>query len=462
MSTTTASCEGAYKPSNGRHLSTSEFDGLMQHCGALGDKPHVAVAVSGGPDSIALTHLLNDWLNQRGGKLFAITIDHQLRAESATEAAQVHEWCVSKNITHVTLKWEKEHAPSSAIHQQARNARYELLMQACRNLKIEHLFVAHHADDQAETVMMRFLKGSGVDGLAGMPSSRLMDGIKLIRPLLPVHKHRLEATCALNGWAYVRDPSNESEAYLRGRLRNLAGPLAQEGVTTATLYEVARSAGLARATLEETTNQWLKQYAEVSAFGHIQIDMNAWKSLGDDMKRRVLIRVLLCMSGEDYPPKNASIEILVQNLLSKETPHQTLCGCQIIMQFGLIKFYREHAALPKAARLENNMLWDNRFRIITNSSHLASLIDKNLCIAPLGALGRELLEKMGYKQVADCAALHRATLPALYVDNQLHSVPEFTTEQDMTNNPQAIVKAIFLPKRLLLSETFKPCPALLG
>ncbi len=444
----------AFNKNTARHLSPAEFDGLMQHCGPFGDAPHVAVAVSGGPDSIALTHLLHDWLKQRGGKLFAITIDHQLRAESASEAAQVASWCAAKTIAHTTLKWEKEHAPTSAIHQQARNARYELLLKACREQQVGHLFVAHHADDQAETVLMRFLKGSGVDGLAGMPSSRMMDGIRLIRPLLPVQKYVLEATCTANSWAFVRDPSNESDAYLRGRLRNLAAPLAQEGITTASLYEMARSAGMARATLETTTNQWLEQYAEVSPLGHIQIDMKAWKQLGDDMKRRVLIRVLLCMSGEDYPPKNASLELLVHNLLTKETPHQTLCGCQIIMQFGFIKFYREHAALPKPARLENNMLWDNRFKIITQSSP----IDKNLSIAPLGAWGRELLEKMGYKDVANCAALHRATLPALYVDNQLHSVPELMADA----SSQALVKAIFLPKRMLLSDIFKPCPALLG
>lgn len=452
MSSAAASKHGAT-----RQLTAEDFDNLMQHCGAFGDVPRVAVAVSGGPDSIALTHLLHDWLTKRGGTLFAITIDHQLRDESASEAAQVAQWCNAKHIAHTTLKWEKEKAPSSALHQHARNARYALLMDTCRKQNIEYLFLGHHADDQAETVLMRFLKGSGVDGLAAMPSTRVQDGVTLVRPLLPVQKHILEATCATNGWAFVRDPSNDSAAYLRGRLRALAEPLAAEGMTTASLYDIARSAGMARAALEAQANEWLEQHAVVNALGYIHLDFKAWKALGDEMMRRVLIRILLCMSGEDYAPKAASTEYLVQTLLTKEAPHQTLCGCHIIVQFGMIKFYREHAAVPKPMRFEHDRLWDNRFKIVMNSKKLAALLDKNVTIAALGETSREQLEKMGYKQVAECAALHRMTLPALYVDNQLHSVPDFAADA----GTQALAKAIFLPKRMLLSQSFNTCPVLL-
>lgn len=452
MSPAIASSQGA-----SRRLTAEDFDNLMQYCGDLGDAPRVAVAVSGGPDSIALTHLLHQWLTKRGGTLFAITIDHQLRDESAREAAQVAQWCQAKHIAHTTLKWEKEKAPTSALHQHARNARYGLLMDACRAQNITHLFLGHHADDQAETVLMRFLKGSGVDGLAAMPSTRVQDGITLVRPLLPVQKHMLEATCAANGWAFVRDPSNDSAAYLRGRLRALAEPLAAEGVTTASLYDMARSAGMARAVLEARANEWLQQHAVIHPLGYIHIDFNAWKNSGDEMMRRALIRTLLCMSGDDYAPKSASIEYLMHNLLTKEAAHQTLCGCHINVQFGLIKFYREHAALPKAMRFEDGMLWDNRFKIVVNSAKLSALLDKNVTIAALGEASRDQLEKMGYKQVAECAALHRMTLPAIYVDNQLHSLPDFTAD----GNSQALAKAIFLPKRLLLSESFNNCPPLL-
>ncbi|NDA65006.1 MAG: tRNA lysidine(34) synthetase TilS, partial [Chitinophagia bacterium] len=337
---------------------------------------------------------------QRGGSVLAITIDHQLRVESADEAAQVKTWCTQKNIPHETLRWEKETAPTSALHDQARNARYDLLIEACKKNNIDYLFLGHHADDQAETVLMRFMKGSGVDGLAAMPRLRDAQGVTLYRPLLPVSKQMLEDTCAAHGWAFVRDPSNQSLKYNRGRLRSLAAPLAAEGLTTATLYETARHAGIARAAFEIITNAWLRQHASVNLFGIITLDGTAWKKLDDEQKRRALIRALLTTSGEDYPPRNASLDTLIQNLSTHATINQTLSGCRIALQNETLHIYREEAALPTPMPLENNMLWDNRFKIICDPS----LLDQDLVVAPLGNHSRNTLEKMHLKQVAEYPA----------------------------------------------------------
>jgi tRNA(Ile)-lysidine synthase len=446
-----------------RILTAHDFNTLMDACGVWPSDLRIAVAVSGGPDSIALTFLLHAWIKQRGGELFALTIDHQLRAESASEAAQVKQWCKDKSIHHQTLAWEKEQAPISALHERARNARYELLLQACRQHNINTLFLGHHADDQAETVLMRFLKGSGVDGLAGMPCTYIKEGVKLIRPLLPVQKRMLENTCNANNWAFIRDSSNHSQHYLRGRLRSLAQPLEAEGVTTATLYDIARSSGMARAALEQSTNEWLAEHAMVSPLGIIQLDINIWKKLNDEMKRRTITRILLCMSSENYPPKQTSLEHLISTLLTTENPHLTLSGCHVIVQFGLLKFYREQSALlfslpEQPTRIQNTMFWDNRFKISIDSS----LMNKNMCIAPLGEFGKDKLEKMGHKQVADCPALARATLPALYAEHQLHHVPEFFSNEQAAQASQAPVKAIFLPKRMLIIERFDVCSLLLA
>jgi tRNA(Ile)-lysidine synthase len=440
-----------------RPLTATEFDSLMQGCGSFPEPPRFAVACSGGPDSIALAFLLQDWVSPRGGTLHAITIDHQLRAESGVEASQVKQWCAEKSISHTTLVWKKDSALHSAIHQQARKARYELLRHACAKHNIDVLFLGHHADDQAETVLMRFLKGSGIDGLAGMPRTRLTNGLTLVRPLLPVPKLWLEHTCEARGWNFVRDPSNDSPAYLRGRLRKLAAPLAHEGLSTATLFDTARSAGMARSTLEILTNDWLRRHAIIHPMGMVQCDRNAWKNLDADMQHRTLTRILLCMSGADYPPKTASLDVLTHSLRDKETLHHTLCGCHIIAQSGSIKFYRELAAVAPRQCAHPDMLWDNRFKLVID----ASLLNKKLDIAPLGDISRDALEKMGAKQVADCAALHRASLPALYSDNQLHSIPEFVPDEASAHTSQAPVKAIFLPKRMLLVRGFDVCPPLL-
>lgn len=450
--------ERAVSSSNpSRPLTSAEFDDLMTICGPFQEQPRFAVAVSGGPDSVALLFLLHDWVKQRDGIFHAITIDHQLRPESGIEAAKVKEWCAQSSISHSTLIWKKDSNPKSAVHQQARIARYELLCGECKQHKINYLFLGHHADDQAETVLMRIIKGSGIDGLSGMPKSRMFDGIKILRPFLPLAKQRLVDTCHSNTWGYFNDPSNDSAAYLRGRLRQLAAPLAQEGMTTASLYELGRSAGLARAALEASTNQWLHEHATVFPLGIIHIERNAWSQLDGELQRRTLIRILLCMSGEDYAPKMASVEYLVQSLHQCDTHHQTLSGCHIVVQFGVIKFFREHACVSDNRQAAPNMVWDNRFQI---SIH-PSLLNKDLAIVPLGDISRDALEKMGYKQVADCPALHRATLPALYVDNQLHSVPDFLPNKEAAGTSQAPVKAIFLPKRMLVIDCFDVGPVLL-
>ena len=433
-----------------RPLAPEDFNALMQACGPFPETPRFAIAVSGGPDSIALLFLLHDWIKHRGGVLHAITIDHQLRADSSAEASTVKEWCATKSISHTTLVWKKNNNPTSAIHQQARIARYEYLCGECKKHGIDYLFLGHHADDQAETVLMRFIKGSGIDGLAGMPKSRMFDGIKILRPFLPLSKQQLVDTCHANKWAYFNDPSNDSAAYLRGRLRQAAAPLAQEGMTTASLYELGRSAGMARAVLEAATNQWLHVHATVYPLGIIHIERNAWSQLDGELQRRTLNRILLCMSGEDYAPKMASLEHLVLSLHNKEVHHQTLSGCHIMVQFGVIKFFRELACVSDTKQAYLEIDWDKRFCITIHPS----LLDKGLSIKCLGEVSRDTLEKMGHKQVADCPALHRATLPSLYVDNQLHSIPDFLPNKEAVNASQASVKAIFSPKRMLLIDCF--------
>ncbi len=405
---------------------------------------------------MALMILLHDWILRRKGTLHAITIDHQLRAESGEEASRVNQWCEERSIPHTTLVWKKDQPPSRAVHQYARAARYELLCNACGQLDLPYLFLGHHADDQAETVLMRLLKGSGIDGLAGMPRTRTHNGITLVRPLLPVTKLSLIHTCLAHHQPYCCDPSNDSPAYLRGRLRKLAAPLAREGLTTATLFEIARHAGMARNALESVTNAWVLKHATTHPLGIIQLDGHAWKTMENVQQRRILIRVLLCMSGNDYPPRNTSLDLLTQSLMRQKTLHQTLCGCHIILRSGLITFYREVDATPQRQKFQPHTLWDNRFKL-----HLdESLLDKNLTIAPLGTISRDALKKMGHPRVADCPALHRATLPALYLNNQLHSIPDFARDEPSSRESQALAKAIFLPKRMVVMDCFDVCSAL--
>ncbi len=199
----------------------------------------VLIAVSGGPDSTALLYLVSHWAARVGGPaVYAATVDHGLRPESAAEAAAVGALAAKLGVPHATLRWTGP-KPETRLQERAREARYELLVTHARKIGAEGLVVAHHLDDQAETVLMRLTRGSGISGLAGMAAVSARDGLTLLRPLLEATKAELVAVCDAAGLAYARDPSNADEAYTRVRLRKV---LADEGLDAAGLARLARRA----------------------------------------------------------------------------------------------------------------------------------------------------------------------------------------------------------------------------
>ena len=170
----------------------------------------LGVAVSGGPDSLALVLLATE---VRSGRVEAATVDHSLRPESAAEAAMVAEICARLGVPHVTLTADWEEKPATAIQERARAMRYRLLGDWARERGLTVL-TAHHLEDQAETLLMRLARGAGVKGLAGMRPAG-----QVVRPLLGWRKAELEAVCAAAGIEPARDPSNEDEQFERVRVR---------------------------------------------------------------------------------------------------------------------------------------------------------------------------------------------------------------------------------------------------
>jgi tRNA(Ile)-lysidine synthetase-like protein len=198
-------------------VSDEEFAVRLDRLGPFDRPLRLAVAVSGGPDSMALSLLAARWVRQRGGQFLALTVDHRLRPDSTAEAAATGAALARHDISHRILTWTD--APARASQDQARRARYDLLGQACREAGIRDLAVAHQREEQAETVLLRLAKGSGIDGLAGMAAWRTAPWGRLLRPLLDLPKARLVATCAGFGAVPVDDPSNRRSRYARARLR---------------------------------------------------------------------------------------------------------------------------------------------------------------------------------------------------------------------------------------------------
>ncbi len=212
----------------------------------LAGETSLLLAVSGGPDSIALMLLAAEWSRRNPPTTIAVaTVDHGLREGSLEEAELVGEWARAQGFIHHLLRWRGP-KPTTRLQERAREARYDLLCGCAKEIGPDcAIVVAHHADDQAETILFRLLRGSGVGGLAGMAASSRRDGVKLLRPLLAVEKSRLEAVCNAAGHPFVRDPSNENDKFARARLRSLKATLEAEGLRTEALLRLGRRAAQA-------------------------------------------------------------------------------------------------------------------------------------------------------------------------------------------------------------------------
>ncbi len=211
------------------------------------------IAVSGGPDSTALLVMAAEWARRHGARLFAATVDHGLRSESAAEAAAVARLAASLGVPHATLAWRGV-KPETRLMEEARAARYRLLGDHAGDVGADAIATAHHRDDQAETVLFRLLRGSGVAGLAGMAPSTNLGGIALIRPLLGLAKADLVAFCREHDVAFVEDPTNADPAHARTRLKTLLAGLAEEGFDSEGFARLARRMGEADAALEAMTD----------------------------------------------------------------------------------------------------------------------------------------------------------------------------------------------------------------
>ena len=213
--------------------------------------PALVLAVSGGPDSIALMWLAARWRRAlaRGPQLIAVTVDHGLRPEAAREAREVKRLAQSLDLPHRTLRWTGA-KPKTGLPAAARSARYRLLAQAARQSHATHILTAHTRDDQAETLLMRLLRGSGIAGLAAMARESERDGLRLARPLLDVSKSQLIATLKKAGIDFADDPTNRDVNFTRPRIRAVMPALAAEGGDARSLARLASRLARANAAVE--------------------------------------------------------------------------------------------------------------------------------------------------------------------------------------------------------------------
>ncbi|MCI0465908.1 MAG: tRNA lysidine(34) synthetase TilS [Beijerinckiaceae bacterium] len=249
----------------------------------------IVLAVSGGPDSVALMLLAAGWARDlaRPVQLYAATVDHGLRMDSRREAETVGIWAREIALPHVVLAWEGA-KPSSRIQERAREARYRLLFQHAANLGADLVMTAHHADDQAETILFRLLRGSSISGLAGMKSACERNGLLLARPLLSCTKAELAAVCKTQGHPYFEDPSNADPDFARTRMRKLGALLAQEGFDREALLRLGRRAARADSALEKRADELRCTLEASRKTGSLTADLSALINEPEEMLLRIL------------------------------------------------------------------------------------------------------------------------------------------------------------------------------
>jgi tRNA(Ile)-lysidine synthase len=378
-------------------LSNTEMDGLMAGLGLFECEPHIAVAVSGGADSLALTLLCKAWVDIRGGTMTALSVDHGLRKGSGEEIEQLGKWLAARGIEHTVLFWRGD-KPRTGLQAAARIARYDLLEKWCRKTGVLHLLLGHHQEDQAETFLLRLSHNSGVDGLAGMAGIVEKSHVRLLRPLLATPKARLRATLKAASQPWLEDPSNENEDFERVRIRNSLPTLLVLGLTSAGISETARRMARVRVALEAEASRLLATSCSVASAGYACFDAVNLFSGPDEISLRAMARALLCVGGAEYTPRLVKLENLHEKMKTALQDHNvawkgaTLAGCRILPlkgRAGVMTFLmcREERSLPAVLPVSGGMEmdWDNRFRLHLRG--LKSSENKSVRLQPLGRTG---------------------------------------------------------------------------
>ena len=298
-------------------ISASEAKQLF---GAWKAAPAIVLAVSGGPDSTALMWLAARWRRSlaRGPELTVVTADHGLRAEAAREAREVKRLATALGLPHRTMRWHGT-KPTTGVPAAAREARYRLLARAARAAGASHVLTAHTSDDQAETLLMRLLRGSGIAGLSAMARLSTRDGLVLARPLLDVPKSQLIATLKRAKIRFTDDPTNRDTAFTRPRLRALLPQLAAEGGDARTLVRLAARLARANAAIEVLTDgaeRFLRvrdRGAAPHGPGARSFEAGAFAGLPEEVRLRLLLRAINAL-GHEGPAELGKVEALMATL----------------------------------------------------------------------------------------------------------------------------------------------------
>ncbi|MGX1097142.1 tRNA(Ile)-lysidine synthase [Amorphus sp. MBR-141] len=423
-------------PSDARPIAADELGGLF--AAAAGHR-RVVLAVSGGSDSMALMALYRAFRNAdpTAPEAVVATIDHGLRAEAADDARFVLEAAAACGFAAVTRRWEGD-KPAADIQAAARAARYGLLAAVARDAGATAILTAHTLDDQAETVLLRLARGSGVKGLSAMaPVRRLAagpeggpsdqdgrraetsdGGVALVRPLLGVPRARLRATLCRDGIGWRDDPSNENDRFARVRMRRLMPALAAEGLDARRLAATAGRLARADAAIDAMVEALAATALQADAFGVLALDVAAFAAAPEEVRLRLLARMLGWAGGGDVGPRLERLERAAAAIEAGGAARFTLAGALLTLAHGRLVVCREagRGGLADMALAPGTSgVWDGRWRV-----RLSDAAPEPVTVRAVGSAWRKLAPPDWRS-----ASAGMAVVPGIFCGEGLVAAPAF-------------------------------------
>jgi tRNA(Ile)-lysidine synthase len=287
----------------------------------------IAVAVSGGADSLALTLLLQEFCAAKKIKLFAATVDHKMRKSSSDEARELSKILAKKKIPHEILTVEQKKIPQKNIEADLRDLRYELLIEFCKKNKIEFLFLGHHIGDVAENFLIRLFRGSGLDGLSAIGVRRQASGVSLVRPLLDVAKDDLKNFLRQKKIKWFEDETNLDEKFLRNKIRKFFESFEEQNLIQKRIKNAADEIAKMRDFFDEIVALEAAEIVELQANGSFLINHKKFQNLDEKTAQRILVSILMKVGGKIYKPRLEKLKNFYEYLRGDEIKLRNFYGC---------------------------------------------------------------------------------------------------------------------------------------
>lgn len=382
-----------------------------------------------------LTHVIATWAKQQNIEVHAFTVDHGVRTHSLYESHIVARWL--KRLYDIPVEVLRGTLPLKTVSMsQARQMRYDLLFAACRRLHIKHLCLGHHLTDQIETFYMRYEKGSGLQGLAGMPFSQSMAGINLIRPFLHITREEiLEKVMDLN-LPHINEPTNQNTTYTRNAFRHMYTEVIQGTQFRKRFLKNQESIRYKVSLIDQTIKDFLEKIVQYHPLGFLRIQLTLFFGLNVQAQHGILKRLLRAMHGFHHIKESALQRVCEKMQVAEK---QTVSGCIIVVkkEWAIIMREPRSLPLPQILAAEDPFFWDNRF-----------FIDPSAALHVYSGITIHALGKTGVKKLKEFRRLLRhipayvlESLPAIWHGDQLLSIPPLSGRPG-----QLAIQCAFMPR----------------